>query len=124
MLMGSNHAVAGSWQNGSGAQSRSLQTREYGSDNDLDDRIKNLGNLVDSLHATPTDQMSFSGKPRALDFVTDLRVKIKATNNLLRVAKLLSDPARESMFSKIRDSLNELEESIASHLGVTTSQHD
>ncbi len=122
--MGSNHAAAGNWQTGSRAQSKSLQRRDYGADNDLEDRIKHLGNLVDSLHTTPTDQMSFSGEPRALDLVTDLRVKIKASHDLLRVAKLLSDPARESMFSKIRDSLNELEESIASHSGVTTRQHD
>ncbi len=86
----------------------------------MEDRVKNLDRLVDSLHATP-DQVSFSGKPRVLDLVTDLRVKIKASHNLLRVAKLLSEPARKSMFSKIRDSLNDLEEAIASHLGVTTN---
>jgi hypothetical protein len=121
MLMGSNHSVAGNPQTERRVQSNSPQRDEFPSENELENRIKNLGKLVDSLHATPTDQMSFSDKPRALDLVTDLRVKIKASQNLLRVAKLLSEPARKSMFSKIRDSLNDLEESIASHLGVTTS---
>ena len=115
--MGSNHAVAGNPQAELRVQRKSLQRDEYALDNELENRIKNLDKLVESLHAT-LDQMS---KPRALDLVNDLRVKIKASHNLLRVAKLLSDPARKSMFSKIRDSLNDLEESIASHLGATTS---
>jgi hypothetical protein len=34
------------------------------------------------------------------------------------VAKLLSEPARESMFSKVHDSLDELEEIVASELSV------
>ncbi len=118
--MDSNHAVAGNPQTELRVQSNSPQRDEYPSENELEDRIKNLDKLVDSLHAT-SDQTSFLGKPRALDLVTDLRMKIKASHNLLRVAKLLSDPARKSMFSKVRDSLNDLEESIASHLGVTTS---
>jgi hypothetical protein len=50
--------------------------------------------------------------------MNDLRVKIKATHNMLRVAKLLSEPARESMLSKVRDSLNDLEDIVASKLGV------
>ncbi len=118
--MGSDHTVVGNPQTELRVQSNSLQRDEYPSENELEDRVKNLDRIVDSLHATP-DQRSFSGTPRVLDLVTDLRVKIKASHDLLRVAKLLSDPARESMFSKIHDSLHDLEESIASHLGVTTS---
>jgi hypothetical protein len=45
-------------------------------------------------------------------------VKIKASQNLFRVAKLLSEPARESMLSKVDHSLNDLEEVVASQLGV------
>ncbi len=118
--MGLNHAVAGNPQTEWRVPRKPLQRDEYALDNELENRIKNLDRLVDSLHATP-DQMSFSGKPHALDLVNDLRAKIKASHNLLQVAKLLSEPARESMFSKVRDSLNDLEESIASDLGVTTS---
>ena len=118
--MGSNHAVAGNPQTEWRVQSKSLQRDAYALDNELENRTKNLDKLVDSLHAT-SDQMSFSGKPHALDLVNDLRMRIKASHNLLRVAKLLSEPARESMLSKIRDSLDDLEESIASHLGVKTN---
>jgi hypothetical protein len=118
--MGSNHAVAGNPQTELGVQSKSLQRDEYALDNELENRIKNLDKLVDSLRAS-SDQLSFSGKPHALDLVNDLRVRIKASHNLLRVAKLLSEPARESMFSKISDSLNDLEESIASRLGAKTN---
>ena len=118
--MSSSHAFAGNPQTELRVPIRSLQRDEYRPDNELENRIKNLDKLVDSLHATP-DPMSFSGKPHALNLVNDLRTKIKASNNLLRVAKLLSEPVRESMFSKLRDSLNDLEEVIASHLGVKTN---
>jgi hypothetical protein len=117
MFMGSNHAVDGNWQTASGAQGKFLQRPEFGSIDELENRIKNLEKLADSLCTNP-DQMSFSGNAQAHDLVKDLRAKIKASYDLLRVAKLLRDPARESMFSKISDSLGELEESIASHLGV------
>jgi hypothetical protein len=120
MIMGLNHAVFGYPQTEWRVPSKSLPRHEYALDNELENRIKNLDKLVDSLHATP-NPMCFSRKPHALDLVNDLRTKIKASNNLLRVAKLLSEPARESMFSKLRDSLNDLEEVIASHLGVKTN---
>jgi hypothetical protein len=90
---------------------------EYASEGELEIRIKNLDKLVYSVHSA-LRQVSFSGKPRALDLMNDLRVKIKATDNKLRVAKLLSEPARESMLLGVRDSLNELEETIAAHLDV------
>jgi len=118
--MGSHHALAGNPQTEWRVPSKPLQRDEYASDNELENRIKNLDRLVDSLQAT-SDQMSFSGKPHAHDLVNNFRAKIKANENLLRVAKLLSEPARASMFSKVRDSLNDLEEVIASHLGVTTN---
>lgn len=118
--MGSNHAVAGNPQTEWRVPRRSLQRDEHALDNELENRIKNLEKLVDSLPAT-SDQMSFAGKPHALDLVNDLRAKIKANQNLLQVAKLLSEPARGSMFSKVRNSLNDLEESIASHLVVRAS---
>jgi hypothetical protein len=118
--MGSNHAAAWDPQTEWGIPSRHQQRNEYGLENELENRIKNLDKLVDSLQAT-SDQMSFAGKPHAHDLVNDLRAKIKASQNLLRVAKLLSEPARGSMLSKVRDTLNDLEESIASHLVVGTS---
>jgi hypothetical protein len=98
-------------------KSESLRTVEFALENDLENRIDNLSKLVDSV-SSALGQESFSGKPHALDLMNDLRVKIKATHNMLRVAKLLSEPARESMLSKVRDSLNDLEDIVASKLGV------
>jgi hypothetical protein len=118
--MGSNHSIAGNPQTELRVQTKPLQTDEYAIENELENRLKNMDKLVESTHAA-LNQVSFSGKPHALDLMNDLRVKIKATLNMLRVAKLLSEPARESMFSKVRDSLNELEEVIASHLGIRMS---
>jgi hypothetical protein len=56
--------------------------------------------------------------------VNDLRVKIKATQNMFRVGKLLSEPARHSMISKVSDSLHELEEFVASNLGVEMTKRN
>ena len=118
--MGSHHTVAGNTQTEWGVPGTRFPRNEYALDNELENRIKNLEKLVDHLHTT-SDQMSFAGKPHALDLVNDLRTKIKACQNLLHVAKLLSEPARGSMFSKVRDSLNDLEETIACHLVVKRS---
>ena len=98
-------------------KSESLRTVEFALENDLENRIDNLSKLVDSV-SSALGQESFSGKPHALDLMNDLRVKIKATHNMLRVAKLLTEPARESMLSKVCDSLNDLEDVVASKLGV------
>ena len=96
---------------------KSFRNIENASESELEIRINNLDKLVHSVHSA-LRQVSFSGKPRALDLMNDLRAKIKATQNKLRVAKLLSEPARESMLLTVRDTLNELEETIAAHLDV------
>ena len=106
-----------------GNQSRPLQRVEVAAEDDLENRLKNLDRLVESTF-TALGQETFSGKPHALDLVNDLRVKIKASQNMFRVGKLLSEPARHSMISKVSDSLHELEEFVASHLGVEmTKRH-
>jgi hypothetical protein len=111
--MGLNHAIAGTTPTGHNF----LRGNEYASENELENRIKNLDKLVYSVHEA-LQQVSFSGKPRALDLMNDLLVKIKATDNMLRVANLLSEPARGSMLSRVRDSLDELEAAIASNMDV------
>jgi hypothetical protein len=111
--MSSNHVIAGK----SPTEHDSFRRNEYASENELENRIHNLDNLVNSVQAA-LHRVSFSGKPCALDLMNDLHLKIKATHTMLRVAKLLSEPARESMLSRVRDSLNELEEIIAAHLNV------
>lgn len=83
---------------------------------EVENHLANLDKLVDKIDAD-RDQVSFSGK----DLMLELRDKVKATHHMLLVAKLLSEPARESMFSKVRDSLSDVEELIASQLGVNTT---
>jgi hypothetical protein len=111
-----NHAV---WNPPTGLrdQRESMQRVEIALENDLENRINNLDRLMDSVNSA-LGQESFSGKPHALDLVNDLRVKIAATHNMLRVAKLLSEPARGSMLSRVRDSLTGLEDIVASNFGV------
>jgi len=111
--MASNHAEI--LQAQLRVQSKPLRRDESPLEVEIENRIKNLDMLVDKIHAA-RDQVPFSGKPG--DLVHNLRVKIRASHDMVRVAKLLSEPARESMFRKVRDSLNDLEEAIASHLDV------
>jgi hypothetical protein len=94
MFMGSNHAL----------------------EIEVGNHLANLDKLVDSIDAD-RDQVSFSGK----DLMPRLRDKVKASHHMLLIAKLLSEPARESMFSKVRDSLSDVEELIASQLGAKTN---
>lgn len=115
--MGSGHATPGNPQTKLRIQSKSLQKEESALENDLENRIKNLDKLIDSVHIA-LDRESFPGKRHALDVVNELRLKIKASHNMLRVAKLLREPARKSMVSSVGNGLNGLEEIIATRLGV------
>jgi hypothetical protein len=83
---------------------------------EVENHLANLDKLVHSIDAD-RDQLSLSGK----DLMRQLRNKVKASHDMLLVAKLLSEPARESIFSKVRDSLSDVEEFIASQLGVKTN---
>jgi len=115
--MGLERAVAGIARTEARSQTRSTQIDVSAPETELENRLRNLERLADSLQAA-LGRESFSGKPHALDLLNDLRLKIKATWNMFRVAKLLSEPARESMLSTVRDSVNELEDVVASHFGV------
>jgi len=115
--MGLDRTVAGISETEVRSQNRSPQLKVSAPENELENRIKNLERLANSLEAA-LGRESFSGKPRALGLLNDLRLKIKASSNRFRVAKLLSEPARESMLSKVRDSVNDLEGIMASHFGV------
>lgn len=97
----------------------SAQTGEsdFSPENQLENRIKNLDRLAESIHSA-LGWESFSGKPHALDLADDLRLKVRASWNMFRVAKLLSEPARASMLSKVRASISDLEDVVASHFGV------
>jgi hypothetical protein len=116
-VMGSDRAVAGIPESEVSSRKRSPQRDVCAPENELENRIGNLERLANSLQAA-LGRESFSGKPHALDLLNDLRVKIKASWNMFRVAKLLSEPARESMLSKVRDTVDDLEGVVASHFGV------
>jgi hypothetical protein len=117
MFMGLDRTVAGIRETEVRSQNSSPERNVPAPENELENRIRNLEKLANSLEAA-LGRESFSAKPRALDLLTDLRLKIKASWNMFRVAKLLSEPARESMLSKVRDSVNDLEGVVASHFGV------
>lgn len=104
-----------------GIQNESPQSDESNSEHNLAARISHLDKIVETLQGA-LPQQSISGEPLALDLVNDLHVKIAASNNLFRVARLLSEPARESMVSEVRASVQDLEKIIASHFGADSTQ--
>ena len=115
--MGSNRVTAGNPQTEPTVQNKSPQNDKRAFENELDNRIENLNKLVHNIQGVVARE-SFSDKLHAIDFVTDLRTRIKACREIFRVARLLREPARESMLLKLRESLDALEEVFASRLGV------
>ena len=115
--MGVHRTDAGFRQTEVRSQNGSSQLDVSAPENELENRIRNLERLANSLQAALARE-SFSGKPHTLDLLNDLRLKTKASSKMFRVAKLLSEPARESMLSRVRDSVNDLEGIVASHFGV------
>jgi hypothetical protein len=95
------------------------ETKSAVRENELENRLKNLERLAESVQgALGRESLSALGKVRALDVVSDLRVKTKASWKIFRVAKLLSEPARGSMLAQVRETVEELEEVVASQFGV------
>ena len=82
---------------------------------DLENHLANLAKRIDSIEAE-RDQVCYSGN----GLMSEVRDKVQAMRHMLLVAKLLREPARESMLSKVRDSLSDIEELIALQLGVKT----
>jgi hypothetical protein len=115
MLMGSYRAIAESPQ--TERTDKSLRIEGSAIEHGLENRIKNLDKLVCSVHAA-LYRVSFSGKLRALDLMTELRVKIGATHNMFMVAKVLREPARQSLLSRVGKSVDDLEKIIAAHFDV------
>jgi hypothetical protein len=115
--MGLNHAIVANPQTELTRRDKSLHTNESALEIELKNRIENLDKLLHNVHAA-LQKESFSRKTHALDLVTDIRMKIRASHEMLLVAKLLREPARESMLLRVRDCLDALEEESASHLGV------
>jgi hypothetical protein len=92
------------------------QINDPASENELENRAKSLSKLL--------QRVSSSGQPLGLDPLSELRVKVQATYNMLLVAKLLREPARQSLVSKMRESLDDLERVIATNFEVEmTSRH-
>jgi hypothetical protein len=114
--MSFNHTVAGESETEWGGRIESPQSQST-PENELENRIKNLERLAVGIQAA-LGRQSFSGKLQALDLASDLRLKITASWKMFQVAKLLREPARESMLSRVRYSVDELEEVVASHFGV------
>jgi hypothetical protein len=97
------------------------QINDPASENELENRAKSLSKRLQSL---APDRVSSSGQPLGLDPLSELRVKVQATYNMLLVAKLLREPARQSLVSKVRESLDDLERDIATNFEVEmTSRH-
>jgi hypothetical protein len=114
--MGSNH-VEGEQQTKLTLQNNCPQQNGRVLEGELEKRMEELNKLLPGLQEAVAHE-SFSDKRHAIDFVTDLRLKIKTCYEIFRVARLLREPARESMLLKLRDGLDTLQEVFESRLGI------
>ena len=83
---------------------------------EVENRLATVDKRLDDMHAD-RNQLSDSGN----SLISELDQRVKASHHTLLVAKLISEPARESLFLKLRDSLNDVEELMASQLDGETS---
>lgn len=114
--MDPNQAVVGNHTE-SRAQRELTGRNELDLEHELENRMRNLEKLAESLCST-LGRESFSGKAHALRLANELHVTIKATREMFRIARLLREPARTSMLSSVRTSVRALEGQIASRFGV------
>jgi hypothetical protein len=99
-------------------QSKPPLTDQSAAEIEVQDRLRDLDELVGRISAANRDKVSISGETSVPDSLRDLRAIVKANHEEVLVAKLLSEPARESRLLKVRDSLRNLEKMLAYHLGV------
>lgn len=83
---------------------------------EVENRLASLDKRLDEMQADG-NQLSDSDK----GLICDLGQRVKASHHTLLVAKLISEPARESLLLKLRDSINDVEELMASQLDGETS---
>ena len=102
--MSTEHAILGNAETEWGMLEKRGERRESAqrsgivAERELENRLGNLQRLAESVQEA-LGRESFSGRPRALDRASDLRLKIGASWKMFRVAKLLSEPARGSMMA-------------------------
>ena len=82
-------------------------------ENDIEARIERLTQRFDKISAASHIVWLTSG-PHIFDPALDLTVKIESIRWMLRIAKPMSEPAREVMFLRIENSLRKLEAQVDS----------
>jgi hypothetical protein len=82
-------------------------------ENDIEARIERLTKRFDKTSAASQLVWLKSG-PHIFDPALDLSVKVESIRWMLRVAKPMSEPAREVMFLRIENSLRKLEAEVDS----------
>ena len=86
-------------------------------ENELENRITNLDKLTEALYSA-LHQETFPGQFHALDLVSDLRLKVKATQHMFHVGRLLEESARTEVLANAAVSVENLEAVIALRFGV------
>jgi len=90
-------------------------------ENELENRIINLDKLTDALSSAlklAVNQPPASSEFHAIDLVSDLRLKVKASQQMFQLARLLEEPARTDVLSTVTVSIENLEAIIALEFGV------
>ena len=111
---------ASNQQFGAPQEKMSFQAEEFES------RLQNVCDRYENLNA-PSHLVCLKSGPHVYDPHLDLHVKVEAVRWMLRIAKYMSEPAREVVFLRIENSLRQLEAAIQSrprlvHSGAPTER--
>jgi hypothetical protein len=84
---------------------------------EFEQRLDNIAKRIDELHASPheCDVVNSVDSRETCEPGVELRVKTDAARWMLRVAKHLTGPTREKVFTAVQKSLDDIEKIVAIH---------
>jgi hypothetical protein len=94
---------------------RVYREEQFFQTDEIETRIQHVSDLHENLNAAP-QVVWLKGAPYVHDSQLDLHVKVEAVRWMLRIAKHMSDPAREVVLLRIENSLRQLEAAVGSRV--------
>lgn len=84
---------------------------------EFEQRLDNIAKRIDELHASPykCDVVNGMDSRETCELGVELRVKTDAARWMLRVAKHLTGPSREKVFTAVQKSLDDIEKIVGNY---------
>jgi hypothetical protein len=84
---------------------------------EFEDRLNDIAKRINEIHASPykCDVVNSTDSRETCEPGVELRVKAEAARWMLRVAKHLTGPTREKVFTAVQKSLDDIEKIVADY---------